>query len=73
MFFRAHPVETATRALKLALERFDINEELRRRAGRDLRAWLVARGVVFEPSPEPAPGASPEPAQAPGTDAPVVG
>ena len=53
IFFRAHPVETATRALKLALERFDLNEELRRRAGRDLRAWFVARGVTFAPSTEP--------------------
>jgi len=53
MFFRAHPVETATRALKLALERFDLNEELRRRAGRDLRSWFVARGVTFAPSSEP--------------------
>ena len=53
MFFRAHPVETATRALKLALERFDLNEELRRRAGRDLRAWFVARGVTFAASSEP--------------------
>jgi puromycin-sensitive aminopeptidase len=53
MFFRAHPVETATRALKLALERFDLNEELRRRVGRDLRAWFVARGVTFAPSTEP--------------------
>jgi len=53
MFFRAHPVETATRALKLALERFDLNEELRRRAGRDLRAWFGARGVTFAASNEP--------------------
>jgi len=55
MFFRAHPIETATRALKLALERFDLNEELRRRASRDLRAWFVARGVVFAPAAEPEP------------------
>jgi hypothetical protein len=41
MFFRAHPVETAKRALRLALERFDINEEFRRRAGKDLRTWLL--------------------------------
>jgi len=47
VFFRAHPIETATRALKLALERFDLNEELRRRASRDLRTWFVARGVTF--------------------------
>jgi len=55
MFFRAHPIETATRALKLALERFDLNEELRRRASRDLRAWFVARGVAFAPAAEPEP------------------
>jgi puromycin-sensitive aminopeptidase len=47
IFFRAHPIETATRALKLALERFDVNEELRRRASRDLRAWFLARGVTL--------------------------
>lgn len=52
MFFRAHPIETATRALKLALERFDLNEELRRRASRDLRAWFGARGVTFAPAAE---------------------
>jgi puromycin-sensitive aminopeptidase len=43
IFFRTHPVETGARALRLALERFDVNEELRRRAGRDLRNWLNAR------------------------------
>jgi hypothetical protein len=52
VFFRAHPIETATRALKLALERFDLNEELRRRASRDLRAWFVARGVTFTAAAE---------------------
>jgi hypothetical protein len=41
IFFRTHPVETGARALKLALERFDINEELRRRAGRELKVWLA--------------------------------
>jgi aminopeptidase N len=70
MFFRAHPVETATRALKLALERFDINEELRRRAGKDLRAWFATRGVVFEPAAEPPPGTSAEPGHGPGGEAP---
>ena len=39
MFFRSHPVDTGARALKLALERFDINEEFRRRAAKDLRAY----------------------------------
>jgi puromycin-sensitive aminopeptidase len=43
IFFRTHPVETGARALRLALERFDVNEELRRRAGRDLRNWFNAR------------------------------
>ena len=43
IFFRTHPVETGARALKLALERFDINEELRRRAGRELKSWLSDR------------------------------
>lgn len=55
MFFRAHPVETATRALKLALERFDLNDELRRRASRELRAWFLARGVTFAPTTESEP------------------
>ncbi len=89
MFFRTHPVETATRALKLALERFDINEELRRRAGKELRAWFAVRGVALAApteasgasrgvSPGASAGASPETAHAPGgdaqgTDAPVVG
>ncbi|HUI27787.1 MAG TPA: M1 family metallopeptidase [Candidatus Kryptonia bacterium] len=40
VFFRAHPVPTAARALKQALERFDLNEEFRRRAANGLRAWL---------------------------------
>jgi len=53
IFFRAHPIETATRALKLALERFDLNEELRRRASRDLRTWFLARGVHFASPTEP--------------------
>ncbi len=42
-FFREHPVETAARALKLALERFDVNEELRTRIKPQLLAWLAAR------------------------------
>jgi hypothetical protein len=43
MFFRAHPVETGARALRLALERFDIHEEFRKRAARELRAWLEGK------------------------------
>ena len=39
-FFKKHPVETAARALKLALERFDVNEEFRRRAASELKEWL---------------------------------
>ncbi len=42
-FFRAHPIPTAGRALKQALERFDLDAELRRRALPDLRAWLRAK------------------------------
>ena len=39
-FFKQHPVDTAARALKLALERFDVNEEFRRRAASELKEWL---------------------------------
>ncbi|MEO2169191.1 MAG: M1 family metallopeptidase [bacterium] len=39
-FFKSNPVPTGTRALKLALERFDIGEELRRRCGPQLQTWL---------------------------------
>jgi puromycin-sensitive aminopeptidase len=42
-FFRAHPIPTAGRTLKQALERFDLDAELRRRALPDLRAWLRAK------------------------------
>lgn len=42
-FFRAARVPTAERALKQALERFDLNAELRRRAAPGLRRWLAAR------------------------------
>ncbi|MBI4517389.1 MAG: M1 family metallopeptidase [Deltaproteobacteria bacterium] len=42
-FFRAHPVPTAARALKQALERFALNQELRQRAGKGLQVWLAAR------------------------------
>jgi puromycin-sensitive aminopeptidase len=42
-FFRTHPVPTATRAVQQALERFDLNAELHRRAGPQLAAWLAPR------------------------------
>ena len=43
-FFRTHPIPTAGRALKQALERFDLDAELRRLALPDLRTWLRAQG-----------------------------
>ena len=61
-FFRAHPVETGMRALKLALERFDVNEELRRRAGKELRTWIAAR-MRSTQAASPAAGASARPAE----------
>jgi puromycin-sensitive aminopeptidase len=39
-FFRAHPIPTAARALRQALERFDLDAELRSRAVPALRHWL---------------------------------
>jgi aminopeptidase N len=42
-FFRRHPVPTGRRALLQALERFDRNAELRRRAAPGLRSWLSER------------------------------
>ena len=42
-FFRAHPIPTAKRALQQALERFDLNAELRRREAPGLRRWLESR------------------------------
>jgi puromycin-sensitive aminopeptidase len=42
-FFRAHPVPTAARAVKQALERFDLNYELRQRAAPGLSTWLTSR------------------------------
>jgi len=39
-FFKQHPIETAARALRLALERFDVNAEFRKRAAPDLKDWL---------------------------------
>jgi hypothetical protein len=41
-FFRAHPVPTGARAVRLALERFDLNLELQARAAPALRRWLAA-------------------------------
>jgi aminopeptidase N len=41
-FFRAHPVPTAERALRQALERFALHAELRRRAAPGLRRFLEA-------------------------------
>ncbi len=41
-FLNAHPLPSAVRARKQALERFDLNEELRRRAGKQLAAWLAS-------------------------------
>jgi puromycin-sensitive aminopeptidase len=40
-FFRAHPVPTAVRTLKQTLERFDLNEDLRRRSAKALQSWLA--------------------------------
>ena len=42
-FFRANPVPTGARALKIAMERFDIGEELRRRCAPELAKWLENR------------------------------
>jgi puromycin-sensitive aminopeptidase len=39
-FFRAHPMPTASRALKQAMERFPLEAELRRRCAPQLRRWL---------------------------------
>jgi hypothetical protein len=39
-FFRAHPLPTARRALRQALERFDLDHELRRRIGPSLRRFV---------------------------------
>ncbi len=40
-FFRAHPMPSAARALKQALETFSLDAELRRRATRELGHWLA--------------------------------
>ena len=42
-FFKANPVPTGSRALKLALERFDIVDELSRRTAPELETWLAER------------------------------
>ncbi len=42
-FFRTHPIPTAARAVKQALERFDLNHELRQRAAPGLAAWFTNR------------------------------
>src|SRR5207302_11438068 len=39
-FFRAHPVAEARRSLKLALEIFRLNAELRRRVTTGIEGWL---------------------------------
>ena len=41
-FFRRNPLPTASRALQQALERFDLNAELRGRVTPGLRRWLIA-------------------------------
>jgi puromycin-sensitive aminopeptidase len=42
-FFRAHPLPSAARTLRQALERFGIDAELRRRTARELSVWLESR------------------------------
>jgi puromycin-sensitive aminopeptidase len=41
-FFKANPVPTAARALRQALERFDLDAELAARAVPDLKRWLAS-------------------------------
>ena len=43
VFFAAHPVPEASRALKQALEVFRLNAELRRRTAPALARWLAER------------------------------
>ncbi len=45
-FFKAHPLPSAKRALAQALERFDLNAELRRRAAPGFSAWLESKGAA---------------------------
>jgi aminopeptidase N len=42
-FFRANPVPTGARAVRQALERFDLNLEFQTRAAPALRRWLQAK------------------------------
>jgi aminopeptidase 2 len=49
-FFKAHPIETGTRALRLALERFDVNEEFRERAGAEYVTWLEGPKATLDES-----------------------
>ena len=44
-FFRANPLPTAARAVKQALERFDLDAELAARAVPELRRWLGIAGA----------------------------
>ena len=44
-FFAAHPVPTATRALRQADERFRLDARFRKRAGPALRRWLATQAV----------------------------
>ena len=53
-FFKENPVDTASRALRLALERFDVNEEFRTRAAPELKSWLAGEEVQ---APDEAPSA----------------
>ncbi len=41
-FFEANPVPTGARAVRQALERFDLNAEFRRRASPGFKRWLAA-------------------------------
>jgi hypothetical protein len=43
-FFRENPVPTGARAVRQALERFDLNLEFQARAAPVLRRWLARRG-----------------------------
>ena len=52
-FFRTHPLPTAKRALAQALERFDLNTALRRRAAPGLTRWL--EGLEHEGVAHPVP------------------
>jgi hypothetical protein len=49
-FFRANPVPTGARAVRQALEKFDLNLEFQARAAPALRRWLAAGGSVRDES-----------------------